>query len=30
VGELQRGESDIGWADLYIIPDRAEIIDYTD
>ena len=23
VGMLQRGDSDIGWADLYIIPDRA-------
>ena len=29
VGELQRGESDIGWADLYLIPDRMKYIDYT-
>ena len=30
VGELQKENSDIGWADLYIVPDRMKYIDYTD
>ena len=30
VGELQKETSDIGWADLYIVPDRMKYIDYTD
>ena len=29
VGQLQREESDIGWADLFLIPDRLKYIDYT-
>ena len=29
VGELQKEKSDIGWADLYLIPDRMKYIDYT-
>ena len=30
VGELQREKSDIGWANVYMIPDRMQYIDYTD
>ena len=29
VGELQKERSDIGWADLFLIPDRMKYIDYT-
>ena len=29
VGQLQKEESDIGWADLFLIPDRMKYIDYT-
>ena len=29
MGELQKEESDIGWADLFLIPDRMKYIDYT-
>ena len=29
VGQLQKEESDIGWADLFLIPDRLKYIDYT-
>ena len=25
VGQLQKEESDIGWADLFIVPDRLEL-----
>ena len=30
VGELQKENSDIGWADLFVVPDRMKYIDYTD
>ena len=30
VGELQKENSDIGFADLFIVPDRMKYIDYTD
>ena len=29
VGQLQKEESDLGWADLFLIPDRMKYIDYT-
>ena len=29
MGQLQKEESDIGWADLFLIPDRMKYIDYT-
>ena len=29
MGDLQRDKADIGWAQLFIIPNRAKIIDYT-
>ena len=29
VGQLQREESDLGWANLFLIPDRMKYIDYT-
>ena len=29
VGELQQDRSDIGWADLFLVPDRMKYIDYT-
>ena len=30
VGQLQKEESDIGWADLFIVPDRLELNVLTD
>ena len=30
VGELQRKRSDIGFANLFMVPDRMKYIDYTD
>ena len=29
VGELQHGKSDVGWALLFITPDRYKYIEYT-
>ena len=26
---MQQGKSDIGWADLFLVPDRMKFIDYT-
>ena len=30
VGQLQRRGSDIGWADVFMVPDRMKYIDYTE
>ena len=30
VGQLQRKKSDIGFANLFMVPDRMKYIDYTD
>ena len=30
MGQLQKEFSDIGWGDLYVVPDRMKYIDYTD
>ena len=30
VGQLQRERSDVGWANVYMVPDRMKYIDYTD
>ena len=30
VGQLQRKRSDIGFANLFMVPDRMKYIDYTD
>ena len=30
VGQLQKKKSDIGFANLFMVPDRMKYIDYTD
>ena len=30
VGQLQKRKSDIGFANLFVVPDRMKYIDYTD